>query len=458
MFFGDKVFLENKVAVELYDYAKTLPIFDYHCHLSPSDILGDRVFNNLTELWLEGDHYKWRIMRAYGIDERYITGDASPEEKFFRFAEALPYFVGNPVYHWAHLELKKYFGITMAICQKNAETIWRTTLEQMADGKFSAKRLIALSNVVGVVTTDDPVDGLECHRAINRENNPFFVRPCFRADRLINIEKPDYLEYISRLERVSGIRINSFCDLLTAIEKRIDYFRHNGATSVDIGMEDFPAGEGDFALASTIFMQRKAGIACDTQEYKFTVIAKIGEMIKARGMVMQLHVGVIRNCNTKIFEKCGVDSGGDSVANVPNVYNARYLLDCIEKSTGLPKTIIYSLNPTAYYPLATLIGDFQGGERGKIQLGAAWWFCDHRDGIKEQMRIVAATGGLGLFNGMLTDSRSFTSYARHDYFRRILCSLIGEWVESGEYPSDKETLEKLIKNICIENAKNYFGV
>ena len=458
MFFDDKVFLENKVAVELYDYAKTLPIFDYHCHLSPSDILGDRVFNNLTELWLEGDHYKWRIMRAYGIDERYITGDASPEEKFFRFAEALPHFVGNPVYHWAHLELKKYFGITMPICPTNAETIWRTTLEQMADGKFSAKRLIALSNVVGVVTTDDPIDGLECHRALCRENNSFFVRPCFRADRLINIEKPDYLEYISRLERVSGIRINNFGDLLTAIENRIDYFHDNGATAVDIGLEDFPSGKGDVALASTIFMQRKAGIACDTQEYKFTVIAKIGEMLKARGMVMQLHVGVIRNCNTKLFEKCGVDSGGDSVANALNVNNARDLLDCIEKSTGLPKTIVYSLNPTAYYPLATLIGDFQGGERGKIQLGAAWWFADHREGIKEQMRIVAATGGLGLFNGMLTDSRSFTSYARHDYFRRILCSLIGEWVESGEYPSDKVTLENLIKNICIENAKNYFGV
>ena len=461
MFFDNKVFLENDKAVELYEYAKSLPIFDYHCHLAPQDILGDKVFSNLTELWLNGDHYKWRIMRAYGVDEKFITGDGDDKEKFFRFAEALPHFIGNPVYHWAHLELKKYFDLTLPICPKNAEEIWTRTLEKMADGSFSAKKLIERSNVCAVVTTDDPVDDLSAHRAISGEDNPFKVLPCFRADRLINIDKPDYADYVKKLGEVAGVEIKGFNELLEAVERRLDFFVANGATAVDIGMEDFPFGYGDVSKCDDIIKDRLDGKVIDDEdkaEFQFTLMAHIAKMLRDRGMVMQLHVGVIRNCNTVLFDRCGVDVGGDSVANVLNVNNARDFLDYVEQNGGLPKTIIYTLNPTAYYPLATLIGDFQGGERGKIQLGAAWWFMDHRDGIKEQMRVLASTGGLGLFNGMLTDSRSFTSYARHDYFRRIFCSLVGEWVESGEYPDDKETLENLVKNVCIDNAKIYFGV
>ncbi len=461
MFFDDKVFLENSVAERLYEYAKDLPIFDYHCHLSPADISNDKVFHNLSELWLIGDHYKWRIMRACGVDERYITGNADDKEKFFKFAEILPNFIGNPVYHWAHLELKKYFGLDLPICSKNAEEIWSKTLSKMKDGSFSAKNLIEKSNVIGVVTTDDPTDDLEYHKTLEKQNISFQVLPCFRGDRLVNIEKPDFALYINRLGVLCNTDINDFNNLILSVEKRLDYFLANKANSVDIGLENFPSGRGDEGVANQALQKCLSGSKPTVEEiaeYKFTLISKIGEMLRARGMVMQLHVGVIRNCNTRLFEKCGADAGGDSVANVLDVNNARNLFDCIEKNGGLPKTIVYTLNPVAYYPLSTLIGDFQGGERGKIQLGAAWWFADHRDGIKEQMRVLASTGGLGLFNGMLTDSRSFTSYARHDYFRRILCSLVGEWVEGGEYPSDDETLKALIENICIKNAKRYFGV
>lgn len=461
MFFSDKVFLENQKAIELYDLAKDLPIFDFHCHLSPQDILQDKVFHNLSELWLEGDHYKWRVMRAYGIDEKFVTGDADPKEKFLRFAEALPHFVGNPVYHWAHLELKKYFGLTLPICPDNAEEIWQVTLEKMSDGSFSARKLIAGSGVEGVVTTDDPTDDLLCHQALQKENLPFKVMPCFRADRLINIEKADYLDYVKKLERVSGVEIKGFNDLLTAVERRLDFFVDNGARSVDVGMENFPKGEGDLGVADDVLDDVLSdNIIFDDKinEFKFTLLAHIAKMLRDRNMVMQLHVGVMRNCNTALYEKCGVDAGGDSVANPVDVNLAREFFDFVEINGGLPKTMVYTLNPTAYPTLSTLIGDFQGEVKGKIQLGAAWWFEDHRDGIKKQMRALASTGGLGLFVGMLTDSRSFTSYARHDYFRRIFCSLIGEWVESGEYPDDDKTLTTLIENVCIENAKKYFGV
>ena len=461
MFFDDKVFLENNKAVALYEFAKALPIFDYHCHLSPQDILGDKTFSNLTELWLEGDHYKWRVMRAYGVDEKFVTGDGSAKDKFLHFCEALPHFVGNPVYHWAHLELKNYFGLTLPICPKNAEEIWSRTLEKMADGSFSAKKLIVRSNVECVVTTDDPADDLHFHKALCEEGNPFTVLPCFRADRLLNVEKPDYAEYIKTFGKSAGVVINNFNDLLKAVAIRLDFFKANGANSVDVGMENFPQGEGDYDTANDVFnavLDDEYVMPDMADEFKFLLLAEIAGMLRERDMVMQLHVGVIRNNNTVLFEKCGVDCGGDSVANVLDVNNARDLFDFIEQGGGLPKCIVYSLNPTAYYPLSTLLGDFQGGQRGKMQLGAAWWFADHRDGIKEQMRLLASTGGLGLFNGMLTDSRSFTSYARHDYFRRIFCSLVGEWVESGEYPDDEETLKTLVKNVCIDNAKKYFGV
>ena len=461
MFFDDKVFLENDKAVELYEYAKSLPIFDYHCHLSPAEILEDKVFHNLTELWLNGDHYKWRVMRAYGVDERYVTGEGDDKEKFLHFAEALPHFVGNPVYHWAHLELKKYFGLTLPICPKNAKEIWESTLSQMADGSFSAKKLIVRSGVECVVTTDDPTDDLGFHEALKEEGNSFKVLPCFRADRLLNIEKPDYVQYVEKLGEEAGVEINNFDDLLLAVERRLDYFVSKGANSVDVGFENFPMGKGTINGADQILQNRFQDRPLrqdELGEYKFTLLAKVAGMLRNRDMVMQLHVGVIRNNNTLLFEKCGVDCGGDSVANVLDVNLARNLFDFIEKGGGLPKTVVYSLNPTAYYPLSTLLGDFQGGQKGKLQLGAAWWFADHRDGIKEQMRLLASTGGLGLFNGMLTDSRSFTSYARHDYFRRIFCSLLGQWVESGEYPDDEETLKTLVKNVCIDNAKKYFGV
>lgn len=456
-FFGEKVFLENKVAIKLYDYAKELPIFDYHCHLSPKDIFEDKVFYNLSQLWLEGDHYKWRVMRAYGCDEELITGNASPKDKFFAFAKALPSFIGNPVYHWAHLELCKYFGISLPICSKNAEEIWNTTEKMMVSGDFSAKKLIEKSKVLGVVTTDDPIDDLSFHHRLSKENNPFKVFPCFRADRLLNAEKEEFLSYIQTLGKVAGVEIQSYAQLKEAVKLRLDYFQKAGATAMDVSFADFPKEGEEIDWIAKVIRGEKLSQK-EIEGYKFSLLTFLGTELQKRNMVMQLHVGVIRNDNGKLFSKLGADCGGDSVANPVDIGGAVCLLDKINTETNLPKTIIYTLNPTAYYPLSTLLGAFQGGERGKLQLGAAWWFADHREGIKEQMRHLASQGGLGLFNGMLTDSRSFTSYARHDYFRKILCSLIGEWVENGEYPEDEETLEKLIKDICFDNAVNYFGV
>ncbi len=458
-FMADSFLLNNLTARKLYKTAASMPIFDYHCHLSPFEIYKDKVFYNLTELWLEGDHYKWRIMRAFGIDEQYITGSAAPKEKFLRFAEALPAFIGNPVYHWAHLELKRYFDIALPICSDNAEKIWSKTLKIMADGSFSAQQLIARSAVKAVVTTDDPSDSLEYHLLLQKEPLPFKVLPCFRPDAAVNIEKEGFAAYIFKLADSANAGISDFDSLLGALGKRLDYFCINGAVAADIAIEDFPKGHGDTSAADRALkaaLKGEKSLASDIEEYKFALIKALASMFAAKGMVMQLHTGVIRNVNSRRFSALGADTGIDSVGNAIDITAAARLFDSVEREGGLPKTVVYTLNPNSYYPLSTLAGDFAGEVKGKMQLGAAWWFLDHRDGIREQLRILASTGGLGLFNGMLTDSRSFTSYARHDYFRRILCDIIGEWVEKGEYPDDTDMLEKLVKDICYDNAVNYF--
>ncbi len=458
-FMSDNYMLKGELARRLYGYAAELPIFDYHCHLSPAEIYGDKVFNNITELWLDGDHYKWRVMRAYGADERLVTGGGDAYERFEAFCCALPSFIGNPVYHWAHMELKKYFGITLPVNAENAKIIWDKTLEAMSDGSFSARRLIARSNVECVITTDDPCDSLEYHAMLAKENLSFKVLPCFRPDRAINIEKEDFAQYVALLGKASGVAISDIDDLISALKARLDYFMNSGCAAADIAFTDFPK-EGSAELARRAFAKKMRGEKLEKDEedaYKFEVLTRLAGMFFERKIVMQLHAGVMRNCNGKLFAAAGADAGGDSLANAVDVAAAQKLLDKIEREYGLPKTIIYTLNPNSYYPLATLLGDFWGGERGKLQLGAAWWFMDHRDGIREQLRITANTGGLGLFNGMLTDSRSFVSYARHDYFRRILCSLVAEWAEDGEYPDDENGLRELIFNVCIGNARRFFG-
>lgn len=458
--FMSNVWLENETANNLYDKIKDTPIYDFHCHLSPKEIYEDKRYSNLTQLWLTSDHYKWRIMRAFGISENKITGKASEYEKFEAFCEALPYFMGNPVYHWAHLELKKYFNITLPICKENAKEIWDSTAKYMQEHIVSPRSLLEISNVKTLITTDDPCDNLEYHKLIEKENLPFNVFPCFRSDKVIDIANPNFNDYLEKLSLVSNVDIIDFDSLFKAIEKRILYFLERNCICVDLSIQDFPKGKGNFHIAEEALKLRLKGekISRDSeQEYMFCVVAKMADIFSTNDMVLQMHVGPMRNCSFCLHEVAGVDAGGDSIANSLNIENAKDLLDYIDINSGLPKTIIFTLNPNAYYPLATLIGSFQGGEKGKLQLGAAWWFLDHKDGIYEQLKINASTGGLGLWVGMLTDSRSFSSYARHDYFRRILCSLIGYWIESGEYATfSKESLEEIVKGICYYNAKKYF--
>lgn len=458
-FMNENYLLKNNKAIELYQIANKMPIFDYHCHLSPKEIFENKRYNNLTELWLLGDHYKWRLMRQYGIQEKYITGDANDKDKFFAFCDALPSFIGHPVYQWAHLELKMYFGITIPICKKNAEDIWFTTQEYLKNNNICPLNLIIKSNVKKIVTTDDPIDNLEYHKLIANEVKEFVVLPSFRTDRLINITKSDFSSYIDMLSKSSNTQINSIDNLLLAVERRIEYFSSFNCSAADCSFDDFPNGSMNIDIVNDALFKAMKGdkiSLIEQQEYSFYLLVKLGELFKKYNIVMQLHTAVIRNQYTNRFATLGADIGNDSVANSININNASKLLDTISTSSGLPKTIIYTLNPNAYYALSTLMGDFAENERGKLQLGAAWWFMDHRDGIIEQLRHFAVTNGLGLFNGMLTDSRSFTSYARHDYFRRILCNIIGEWVEDGEYPDDKEMLTKLVEDICYNNAINYF--
>lgn len=457
-FMSDNFLLDNPTAEELYSAVRDLPVFDYHCHLSPEEIYRDRAFYNLTQLWLECDHYKWRVMRNAGVDERYITGDALDYDKFLAFAKVLPDFAGNPVYQWAHLELKKYFGITTPLSEDTAQEIWEKTLGIMADGGFSARKLIARSGVDTVITTDDPTDELKFHELLQKEDLTFAVLPCFRPDKAINIDKDGFCDYIARLSSASGINIVSVDTLCDALAARLDYFVAHGAVAVDCSFKNFAGGEDCDAVAEKAFAKKINGekpSAEECSEFSFAVTKRLAAMFRERGLVMQIHTGVLRNQNTTRFAAIGADCGIDSVGNCVDVEAAGRLFDAVEKEGGMPKTIVYTLNPASYYPLATMLGNFAGESRGKMQLGAAWWFLDHRDGIREQLAVFAATAGIGHFNGMLTDSRSFVSYARHDYFRRVLCSVLGKMAEDGEYPTG-EPLRRLAQNISYYNAKNYF--
>lgn len=452
-FLNDDIYLTNSVARELYAQVKDLPIYDYHCHLDPREIYENRRFDDIGTLWLEADHYKWRVMRNYGVPEKYITGEADYKQKFIAFASALPSFAGNPVYHWAHLELKKYFGITEPLSAENAEDIWNRTKEIMSDGSFCARKLIVRSGVDTVITTDDPVSDLGYHKLLKEREKRFKVLPCFRPDRSINITAPDFDDYIKTLSSVSGVKIDSIESLIRALEIRLDYFIENGCTVADMSFENFPDYHHDY-LADCALKGRNQREERNCIAYRYEVIAGLMKLFAKKGIAVQIHTGVVRNQNTKRYEELGADSGIDSVGNALDIVAGARLFDRVEQNGGLPRTIVYTLNPNSYYPLATMIGNFAGETKGKMQLGAGWWFMDHRDGIREQLKVFANTSGLGLFNGMLTDSRSFVSYARHDYFRRILCSLVGEWVEAGEYPSDHA--KKLVADIAYNNAKNYF--
>ena len=454
--FMDRDFLlSTETAKHLFhDYAEQQPIIDYHCHLDPREIYEDRQFENITQIWLGGDHYKWRLMRSAGVEEKYITGDVTDREKFQKWAETIGLAIGNPLYHWSHLELRNYFGYEGALNGDTAEEVWQLCNEKLKD--LSARKLILNSNVKALYTTDDPADSLEWHKKI-AEDGSFGVKvlPSFRPDKALGIEKADYLDYLKRLGEIT-----SFTQLASALKDRLVFFVENGCHVSDHGMEAVPYAPASADRVEAIFRKRIAGelpTAQEQKQFKTALLLELGREYHRLGVVMQLHFGVIRDNSRRVFRVLGPDAGVDSIGDQPSIKELAAFLGALDENGELPKTILYSLNPNDNAALVTVMGAFQTSEAvGKVQLGSAWWFNDHKLGMVDQLTTLAADGFLTGFVGMLTDSRSFLSYARHEYFRRILCDLIGTWVENGEYPYDEKALQNIVERICYLNAKNYF--
>ncbi len=462
-FMDESFLLSTETATRLYfNYAIDMPIIDYHCHINPQEIYEDRRFENITQVWLGGDHYKWRFMRSCGVDEAYITGDASDKDKFIQWAKCLERAIGNPLYHWSHLELRKYFGYHGILNEKNAEEVWNLCNKRLAEPSMTVRGIIRQSNVALICTTDDPIDSLIWHKKI-AEDDSFHVQvlPAWRPDKAMNIEKPAYLDYLASLSAASGITITTFAGLCKALSLRMDFFASAGCKVSDHGLEYVmyaPASENEI---EEIFAKRFLGNAVTRAEelkFKTAFMLFMGSEYSKRDWVMQLHYGCKRDNNTLMFHKLGPDTGYDCISNyAPSAEMADYL-NALVTADALPKTILYSLNPNDNQVIGTILGCFQDSSAAaKIQQGSAWWFNDHKTGMQDQMISLANIGNLSGFVGMLTDSRSFLSYTRHEYFRRILCNLIGTWVENGEYPADYEALEKIIKDICHNNAVNHFG-
>jgi glucuronate isomerase len=461
--FMDKDFLlQSESAKKLFhDYAESMPVLDYHCHINPREIAEDRQFDNITQVWLGGDHYKWRFMRSCGVEEKYITGDASDKEKFMKWAECLGKAIGNPLYHWSHLELQRYFGYTGALSAKTAEEVWELCNKKLAEPSMSVRNIIKQSNVKLICTTDDPVDTLEWHQKIKADESfDVAVLPAWRPDKAMNLEKPDYVDYVRKLAEVSGITIRSFADLKTALVKRMDYFAENGCVVSDHALEYVMYEPADDEELESIF--RKALVKDpvsrkEEMQFKTAFMTFVAGEYTKRDWVLQLHYGCKRDNNTPMFEKLGPDTGYDCINNyAPSSQTADFLNNLI-KNNSLPRTILYSLNPNDNQAIGTILGCFQNSDAvAKIQQGSAWWFNDHKVGMQDQMTSLANLGNLSGFVGMLTDSRSFLSYTRHEYFRRILCNLLGGWVENGEYPEDYEILGEIVKDISFNNAVRYF--
>lgn len=461
--FMDKDFLlSNPTAVKLYhEFAEETPVLDYHCHINPKEIAEDRKFDNITQVWLGGDHYKWRYMRSNGIDEKYITGDASDKEKFLKWAEVLGKAIGNPLYHWSHLELQRYFNFYKPLNKNTAEEAWEVCNAALAQDDMSARNIIRRSNVTLLCTTDDPVDDLQYHKAI-AEDETFDVKvlPAWRPDKAMNLEKENYLDYLSQLEKVSGLSIKSFKDLKIALSNRMDFFASMGCNVSDHGLEYVMYQPGTEEQIEKIFAKRLAGeIPSRGEELRFKTefLLFVCREYAKRDWVLQLHYGVKRDNNTRMFQLLGPDTGYDCIKNETSAAELADFLNALDITGELPKTIIYSLNPVDNAYIGTILGCFQNSEAvAKIQQGSAWWFNDHKIGMQEQMASLASLGNLSGFVGMLTDSRSFLSYTRHEYFRRILCNYLGAVVENGEYPEDYETLGEIVKDISYYNAVRYF--
>ena len=462
--FMDKDFLLNTETARIlyHEAAESCPIIDYHCHLSPREIYEDIRYENITQVWLGGDHYKWRLMRSAGIPEKYITGDAGDYEKFEKYAEVLGKAIGNPLYHWSHLELRRFFGYDGILNKQTAPEVWKIANAKLQSEGYTSRGLIRMSNVDTICTTDDPVDSLEWHEKMAADKTfEVTVLPAWRPDKAMNLEKETYLDYLSQLEKVSGIKIASFADLKKALHLRLDFFASHGCSLSDHALNYVMYAPASEEETEKIFAARLNGILPSAQEeaiFKFAFMtAMAGEYVE-RNWVMQLHYGCRRDNNPVMFRKMGPDTGFDCVDNTAPSTQTAAFLGYLEEKGKLPKTILYSLNTNDNAAIDSILGCFQNETAvGRIQHGSAWWFNDHFDGMSEQLKSLGNLGYLAGFVGMLTDSRSFLSYPRHEYFRRILCRIFGEWVEDGFYPEDLETLKEIVRNISYYNAKNYFG-
>ena len=462
--FMDKEFLlKTKTAQKLFHhYAEKMPILDYHCHINPEEIAHDRRFENITQVWLGGDHYKWRFMRSCGVEEQYITGNASDHDKFIAWAKCLGRAIGNPLHHWSHLELQRYFGYTGALNEKTAEEVWKLCNKKLQSPDMSARGLIKKSGVTLICTTDDPVDALNFHDEIKNDKTfDVQVLPAWRPDRAMNLEKPDYSDYLDKLSEAVSFKIGTYAELIKALKIRMDYFAGKGCLVSDHGLDFVMYNPAPLTEIEAIFAKRLGGGTVSYEEelkFKTAFLLDMGKEYKKKNWVMQLHYGCKRNNNTAMFNKIGPDTGFDCIKSETSSSALADFLNALNSEDALPKTILYSLNPGDNEAIGTILGCFQDSTAvAKIQQGSAWWFNDHKIGMERQMLSLASLGNLSGFVGMLTDSRSFLSYTRHEYFRRILCNLIGQWVEDGEFPYDEDILAEMVKDISYNNAVRYFG-
>ncbi len=461
-FLSEDFLLHSDTAKRLFfDHAEKMPIIDYHSHLPPSEIAEDKQFQNITDIWLKGDHYKWRAMRTLGIDERFITGESSDREKFDKWSYAIPYTVRNPLYHWSHMELKNYFGIIKLLRPETSDEIYSECNEYLKQPDFTAKQLLQRMDVRVVCTTDDPVDSLSDHERIKNQEFGIKVLPTFRPDSVYSFDHPEsYNSYIDKLEEVTDNKINSLDSLLNALEKRIDFFHHLGCRLSDHGLKRMTSiGNGNINPETTFKLIRNGRTLTneEAERLQFELLIQLGKLYDRYGWVQQFHLGAMRNPNSRMFHQFGEAAGFDSIGDYSQGVNLANFLNELDKTNQLPKTILYNLNPSDNALVATMAGNFNDGSvKGKVQFGTAWWFLDQKDGMEDQMNILSNMGLLSCFVGMLTDSRSFLSYPRHEYFRRILCNLIGNDIENGELPGDIDWFGKIVKDICYHNAREYF--
>lgn len=464
-FLDENFLLPTDTARDLYhSFARPMPIFDYHCHLPPQEVAENKNFANLTDIWLKGDHYKWRAMRAAGVDERFITGEASDEEKFMAWARTVPKTLGNPLFSWTHLELKRYFGIEgLILSSETAREVWEQANRELAKPDFTPRGIMEKFQVKLVCTTDDPADDLAWHKQVAAdESMKTRMFPAFRPDQAMDTDKAaGFNSYLKTLEAAAGVQVKSFADLITALDKRHQFFHDQGCRLTDHALVYLPTESlSDKALEEAFrkVLDGQDPSPAEADGIRFAVLYEVARMNARRDWTMQLHIGAVRNINSRMFAALGANTGYDAMGDSPVATGLVKLLDSLEKTEELPRTILYSLNPRDNDVLITIAGSFQGGVPGKMQLGSGWWYNDQKDGMEEQMRTLANMGFLSVFVGMLTDSRSFMSYPRHEYFRRVLCNILGGWVEAGEAPRDLRLLGGMVEDICYNNAKNYFGL